>query len=151
MKIVVLGGAGIIGRAISKDLAQNFERVVVADRDLVAAEAVAREAGDAASARAVDVTDPQVLEALLEGANACINSVNYYFNLEVMRACLTLGVPYLDLGGLFHMTRKQIELHDEFKSRGVTAVLGMGSCPGVANVQAGWLAGMLDTVESGRI
>jgi len=151
MKIVVLGGAGIIGRAICKDLAQDLEQVVVADQDLVAAEAVARKAGNTASARTVDVTDTTELEALLEGANACINSVNYYFNLEVMSACLTVGVPYLDLGGLFHMTRKQIELHDEFEARGVTAVLGMGSCPGVANVQAGWLAGMLDTVESVRI
>jgi len=151
MKIVVLGGAGIIGRAISRDLAQDLERVVVADRDLATAEAVAREAGDAASASVVDVTDPQELEALLQGADCCVNSVNYYFNLDVMRACLAGGVPYLDLGGLFHMTRKQVELHDEFKARKVTAVLGMGSCPGVANVQAGWLAGMLDTVESVRI
>ena len=39
-----------------------------------------------------------------EGAAVCVNSTQYYFNLDVMRACLKAGVHYLDLGGLFHVT-----------------------------------------------
>jgi saccharopine dehydrogenase-like NADP-dependent oxidoreductase len=68
-----------------------------------------------------------------------------------MQACLRARVPYLDLGGLFHMTRRQLELDEAFREAGVTAVLGLGSCPGVANVQAGWLGGMLEEVQSVRI
>lgn len=151
MRIVVLGGAGIIGRAITADLAQDVEQVVVADLDLPAAEASAKAAGGSSSATAVDVRDPAALAKALNGADACVNSVNYYFNLEVMRACLEAGVPYLDLGGLFHMTRKQLDLNEDFNDHGLTAVLGIGSCPGIANVQTGWLAGMLDEVHSVRI
>jgi saccharopine dehydrogenase-like NADP-dependent oxidoreductase len=146
VRIVILGGAGIIGKVIARDLLQDVDQVVIADRDLPAAEKVAAALGGGIPAP-VDVTRPEQLAQALRGAGACVNSVNYYFNLEVMRACLEAGVPYLDLGGLFHMTRRQLELHAEFQRGGVTAVLGLGSCPGVANVQAGWLGGMLDRVS----
>lgn len=147
MRIVILGGAGIIGKVIARDLVADVEQVVVADLDEQAAGEVAKAVGGGATAAGIDVTRRPELVKLLRGAGACINSVNYYFNLEVMQACLEAGVPYLDLGGLFHTTRKQLKLHSDFKRAGLTAVLGLGSCPGVANVQAGWLGGMLDRVE----
>lgn len=151
MRIVILGGAGTIGRVIALDLVEDVDEVVIADRDLEAAARTAERAGKRARAAEVDVTDGKALRELLRGSGACINSVNYYFNIEVMQACCETGVPYLDLGGLFHVTRKQLELHESFRDAGVTAVLGLGSCPGVANVHAGWLGGMLDTVEYVRI
>ncbi len=151
MRIIVLGGAGTVGRAIATDLARQVDTVVVADLDPEAARAAAEGAGARAESASVDVRDRPALVKILQGAAACVNSVNYYFNLDVMQACLEAGVPYLDLGGLFHMTRRQLELHADFKARGLTAVLGIGSCPGVANVQAGWLAGMLESVDSVRI
>jgi saccharopine dehydrogenase-like NADP-dependent oxidoreductase len=49
------------------------------------------------------------------------------------------------------VTRQQLELDAVFRDAGLTAVLGLGSCPGVANVQAGWLGGMLQRVRSVRI
>lgn len=151
MRIVILGGAGIIGQVIARDLVQDVDEVVIADLDEDAARAVAKDLGDKVTAERADATDAVALRGVLEGASACINSVNYYFNLQVMRACLDAKVPYIDLGGLFHMTRRQLELHDDYERQGVTAVLGLGSCPGVANVHAGWLGGMLEGVEAIRI
>jgi lysine 6-dehydrogenase len=60
-------------------------------------------------------------------------------------------VAYTDMGGLFHTTRKQLELNESFAEAGVSAVLGMGSAPGVPNIQARYAADRLDTVESIRI
>ena len=151
MRIVVLGGAGIIGQPIVRDLTSDVEEIVVADMDLDAAKSAAAGLGKSVIARQVDVTDEDALDKVLQGADACINSVNYYFNLQVMKGCLRKRVPYIDLGGLFHTTRDQLELHQPFEEAGVTAILGLGSCPGVANVQAGVLAAKLDTVESVKI
>ncbi|HSR46910.1 MAG TPA: saccharopine dehydrogenase NADP-binding domain-containing protein [Anaerolineales bacterium] len=151
MRIVVLGGAGIIGRVIAQDLAVDVEEILIADRDLEGARRTVEQVGSRATAASVDVTDTPALVRILRGAGACINSTQYYFNLDVMRACLEARVPYLDLGGLFHVTRKQLELARDFEKAGVSAVLGLGSCPGVANVHAGWLGGMLDRVASVRI
>ncbi len=153
MRIVVLGGAGIIGRVICRDLADygGVEEIVVADLNEAAAQEVAAGLGTNALAVRADVTEAGGLARTLHGASCCINSVNYYFNLDVMRACLMAGVPYIDLGGLFHTTRTQLELDGAFREAGVTAILGLGSCPGIANVHAGYLGGLLDTVEYVRI
>jgi saccharopine dehydrogenase-like NADP-dependent oxidoreductase len=100
---------------------------------------------------ATDVTNPEQLVDTLRGADAVLNAVHYYYNLDVMQACLRAGTHYTDLGGLFHLTRRQLELHDEFAAAGLTAVLCMGSAPGVPNVQARYAADRLDTIDSIRI
>ena len=51
------------------------------------------------------------------------------------------------MGGLFHVTKQQVELDGEFKKAGVTAVIAMGGAPGVTNILAKYGAERLDTVE----
>jgi saccharopine dehydrogenase-like NADP-dependent oxidoreductase len=48
-------------------------------------------------------------------------------------------------------TRKQLELSERFKEAGISAVLGMGSAPGIPNLQARYAADQLDTIESIKI
>ena len=74
----------------------------------------------------VDVRDHEALVELLRGADACLNATVYYSNLEVMGACLEAGVHYTDLGGLFHTTRKQLELDEQFKAAGHQRRAGHG-------------------------
>jgi lysine 6-dehydrogenase len=154
MKIVVLGGAGMMGCIAVQDLARSkgVEEIVIADRNMAAAEQVAAIVGSSRiSLAGVDVRDHEALVGILRGAGACINATVYYFNLEVMGACMEAGVPYVDLGGLFHTTQKQLQLHDQFQAVGVSAVLGVGSAPGIPNIQARYAADRLDTVDSIRI
>ena len=147
MRIVVLGGAGKMGCIAVQDLSgdRRVDEVVIADRDLAQARTVAEIINSPeVSIQQVDVTDHDALVGTLEGADACLNATVYYFNLQVMDACLEAGVPYTDLGGLFHTTRKQLELSDRFAEAGLSAVLGMGSAPGVptsrpATPPTGWI------------
>jgi saccharopine dehydrogenase-like NADP-dependent oxidoreductase len=156
MKIILLGGAGIIGKVIARDLAltDDVAEIVVADLNEVGAQATVNKAAPGDSrfkAAQIDVTDRAALVALLARADCVINSVQYYFNLDVMRACLEAGCHYLDLGGLFHTTRKQLELNEDFQAKGLTAILGLGSCPGIANVQPALAADRFDTIRSIKI
>jgi saccharopine dehydrogenase-like NADP-dependent oxidoreductase len=156
MKIVVLGGAGLMGRIAVRDLAesQGVDQVVIADRDVELAQRVVAllpQERSKVSIAEVDVADRAGLLATIQGADAVLNTVHYYLNLEVMAACLAARVHYTDLGGLFHNTRRQLALHEEFQRAGLTAVLCMGSAPGVPNVQARYAADRLDTVDSIRI
>ncbi len=57
MRIVVLGGAGIVGRVIALDLAEDDLELVIADRDLAGAQRTASDLGKKAVAVEVDVTD----------------------------------------------------------------------------------------------
>ncbi len=150
MKVVVLGGAGKMGSVAVQDLASDrrVDEVIIADRDLAQARTVAGIINSPKiSIQSVDVTDHAALVNVLRGTDACLNATVYYFNLQVMEACLEAGVPYTDMGGLFHATRKQLELSERFAEAGLSAVLGMGSAPGVPNVQARYAANRLDTIE----
>jgi saccharopine dehydrogenase-like NADP-dependent oxidoreductase len=154
MKIIVLGGAGKMGCIAVQDLAgdQRVKEVVIADRDVDQAHTVAEIIDSPkVSIQQVDVTDQISLANVLQGANACLNATVYYFTLPVMAACLETGVSYTDMGGLFHHTRRQLEWNDRFAEAGVSAVLGMGSAPGVPNIQARYAADRLDRIEYIRI
>jgi lysine 6-dehydrogenase len=154
MRIMVLGGAGKMGCIAVQDLAgdRRVREVVLADRELDQARTVAKIVDSPkVSIQPVDVTDHEGLVAMLKGVDACVNATVYYFNLQVMEACLEAKVPYTDLGGLFYNTRKQLAMSDRFAEGGVSAVLCMGSAPGVPNLQARYAADRLDTVEYIRI
>ncbi len=150
MRAVVLGGGGLTGRCAVRDLATAgvFDSVVAADLDVGLAEAAAHAAGPKASASALDVRDTPRLVALLRGADAVVNAVQYGFNLAVMEAAFEARVPYLDFGGLFHMTRKQLALDEKFRAAKLLAIPGLGQVPGISNVLAMQAASDLDRVES---
>ncbi|HET89583.1 MAG TPA: saccharopine dehydrogenase, partial [Chloroflexi bacterium] len=154
MRIVVLGGAGKMGCIAVQDLAGDSRvgEVIIADYDVAQARTVADVIqSDKVHIQQVDATDHASLVGVLQGADVCLNATVYYFNLAVMDACLAAGAHYTDMGGLFHTTRKQLELSDRFAEAGLSAVLGMGSAPGVPNLQARYAADRLDTVEYIRI
>jgi lysine 6-dehydrogenase len=150
-KIVVLGGAGAMGQIIVRDLAEAAEvdSVVIADFNLELAEKLKSELGGVkVSAVFADLTKRDQLVTLLKGATVVINSTPYLFNVDVMEAAAEAGCNYMDLGGLFHVTKKQLELHEKFKQLNLLAVLGMGAAPGMTNVMAAEGAEELDRVDS---
>ena len=117
----MLGAAGTIGRVASGFLAGWG--APLARRDF-------RLDGD----EHVDARDPASLRRALTGASVCLNCADYRLNLGVMEAALASGCHYVDLGGLFHVTRRQLELDERFREAGLSAVLGIGSAPGKTNL-----------------
>ena len=150
MKAVVLGGGGLTGRCAVRDLATGgvFDSVVAADLDAELASSAARASGPRASPVPIDVRDKRALVALLTGADVVVNAVQYTFNLAVMDAALEARVPYLDFGGLFHTTRRQLAMDEAFRRAGRVAVPGLGQVPGISNVLAMQACEDLDRVES---
>lgn len=152
MDVVVVGGGGLTGRCAVRDLAENprFDHVRVADMDLALAQSAAARAGGGprVTAERIDVRDLRAVTEFLHGARVCVNAVQYKFNLDVMEACLAAGVDYLDFGGLFHMTRRQLTLDERFRSAGLLAIPGLGQVPGVSNVLVAQATEDLTSVDS---
>jgi saccharopine dehydrogenase-like NADP-dependent oxidoreductase len=119
--IAVIGASGTVGRHIVRFLEEWGVETACRDARLEAEEQV-------------DASDPSSVAAALEGSTVCVNSAAYRLNLPVMRGCLQAGVHYVDLGGLFHVTREQLDLDGEFRHAGLTAILGLGSAPGKTNL-----------------
>jgi saccharopine dehydrogenase-like NADP-dependent oxidoreductase len=142
-RIVVLG-AGAMGGAAARLLARHQDvELVVVDADHARAAAMVEAAGRGEAVAAGG--DPA--EAL-RGADAVACCLPYRLNLMAMEAALSAGVPYADLGGLFHMTRRQLELDDRFRAAGLAAVVGIGCCPGISNLLAAAAAARMDRVET---
>jgi saccharopine dehydrogenase-like NADP-dependent oxidoreductase len=150
MRAVVLGGGGLTGRATVRQLAEGkvFDEVVAADVDLPLARAAADAAGPRGSAASLDVRDHRATSGLLRDAAVVVNATPYAFNLDAMQAALAAKVPYLDFGGLFHTTRRQLERDPEFRAAGLLAIPGLGQVPGVSNVLAMAAAQPLERVDS---
>ena len=154
MKITVLGGAGAMARSAVMDLLESAEvsALVLADINLKALEQLKESfKSRKVSTAEIDITNHQNLVQVLEGSDAVINGTVYYHNVEVMKACLEVKAHYVDMGGLFHVARKQMLLNENFKKAGITAILGMGSAPGIVNVMAKYAYDRLDTIDYVKI
>ncbi len=154
MRIAVLGGAGLTGQCAAKNLAENKEvsEVLMADINEKRVATVVEKLGNKKLTTArVDVKNHDETAKLLQGFDVVINAVQYYLNLDVMRAALKARVNYIDLGGLYHMTLKQLELDQLFRSEGLTAVIGMGAQPGITNTVAKHASTLLDYMRAVKI
>ena len=154
MRITVLGGAGKMGCISVQDLVNDprVDEVVIADIDMQQAQIVTEYLNSPkVSIQIVDINDLPGFVASLRGSQALVNATIRHTNLQVMEACLQAGVHYTDMGGLFFVTRQQLEQHERYAAAGLSAVLGMGSAPGVPNIQARYAADRLDRIEYIRI
>jgi lysine 6-dehydrogenase len=146
MRIAVLG-SGAMGASAARLLARGTDvDLLVLDADPERARGVIRDIGRGESGRVMAGSDG--LAEALSGVEAVASCVPYRLNLSVMEAALAARVPYADLGGLYHMTLKQLELDSRFREAGIPALLGMGCCPGLSNVLARMGAQRLEAVAS---
>ncbi|APA97818.1 saccharopine dehydrogenase family protein [Nocardia seriolae] len=155
MKVLALGGPGAMGAVAVRTAARlpGIDEIVVADRDLDAAQRLAAELSatdPAVSARRVDVDDASALRDSMRDADVVLNTVGpyYRFGLTVLRAAIDTGTHYLDLCDDWEPTLRMLELDSAARKAGVCAVVGMGASPGVSNLLAVTAARELDSVEN---
>jgi saccharopine dehydrogenase-like NADP-dependent oxidoreductase len=138
-RVAVVGAGGIIGPGIVATLAADEAVSEIACLDVNAAraaEVAGRHGGGRATGAVLDVRDRDAAARALAGAAVVVNTASYRINLAAMEAALAAGAHYVDLGGLFHVTREQLTLDGRFRAADLLAVLGMGSTPGKTNVMA---------------
>ncbi|MCB1502963.1 MAG: saccharopine dehydrogenase NADP-binding domain-containing protein [Bauldia sp.] len=155
MKIAILGGAGLMGAGIVRDLISDraivpISAIRVADVSRARIDALSAELGDSRlAAFELDVNNPARLADAVSGVDIVINAVPTLLGhqMAIFEACLAAGVTYTDLGGLGTYTVRQKAMHERFRSAGVAAVIGTGADPGMSNVICRAVADQLDTIE----
>ena len=154
MHIIVLGGAGAMGRIAVRTLIEyeDVDQVTIADYNEERAHEVAADLNSSKiQVKQIDVNDSERLATLLHGSDVVLNAVEYIYNLPVLEACIQEKVHYADLGGLFHMTRKLMDRNAAAEAAGITAIVGMGGTPGITNLLARAAVDKLDRVDSIRV
>ncbi|MEW6553308.1 MAG: saccharopine dehydrogenase NADP-binding domain-containing protein [Actinomycetota bacterium] len=151
MRVIALGGAGVMGRFGVKDLASKeaVEDLLIADYDLAAAEALARELGGKCRAQKVDANDHAGMVETIRGFDVAMGTIGPFYKYEkkVARACIEAGVNYVSICDDYDAAADFMELDEEAKKAGVTAITGVGWTPGITNVFARLGADQLDEVE----
>ena len=131
-------GAGRQGRAAAYDLACRGEasQVLLADAD----EITARESSEQVNARLgkpivhslrADARDTASIKAAMAGMDACLSAVPYYFNLELTRCAVDMGVSLCDLGGNLDIAREQHRFDSEARNAGISIIPNCGQVPGL--------------------
>ena len=150
MRIAIVG-AGAMGLRVAEELLKSSEDVTLLAVD-ASHSSLANFQSVLANSR-VDVTiedasNTQRLADAISGVEVVVNAAQYDVNRLVMRAALKARTHYIDLGGMFHETQRQLALHDEYEKAGLTAISGMGAAPGVTNLLAAHVCADLKSVDS---
>jgi saccharopine dehydrogenase-like NADP-dependent oxidoreductase len=143
--ICVLGGCGAMGRVIVECLRHEDSSVPISVADRRKPEPGVLPKG--VRFEKVDLLRSGSLVRILRKYRVVINSTSHHFNLPVMEAALAARVHYVDLGGLFHFTRRQLKWGSVFRKAGLTAIIGMGCAPGISNLLAKWGSEDCETVD----
>jgi saccharopine dehydrogenase (NAD+, L-lysine-forming) len=149
MKVVVIGGAGAMGSALSADLAacDGIEELVVADADGARAiELVERTGSPFARAAVLDVEDRRAALDLLGGARLLVNCTSFTLFDRVFSLAVEARVDYCDL--ISEPSPGQRRAAEE---AGITAVSGLGASPGLTNVLVAHAAEAFDVVEEAHV
>ncbi len=144
-----------MGQVVVRDLLESGAEVVVAGNNLEKAEALIEQlkkekisSAKKADTAEIDATDENLVSKIHDAeADVLVNAVNYEFNLLIMDAAIRAGVHYIDLGGLYHTTLKQLLFDKKAKEAGVSCILGMGSTPGTTNIMAHFASHKFSKIE----
>ncbi|MCX5790069.1 MAG: saccharopine dehydrogenase NADP-binding domain-containing protein, partial [Elusimicrobia bacterium] len=153
VRVAVVGGLGLMAEAALFDLARSpsVSEILAADRETGrAAQVLARIPGGRRKIRVVqlDLSDTAAAARALRGARVVVNCAWYELNLKAMDLAAALRAHCVDLGGLYHMTFKQLARSREFERAGLLAVLGCGSTPGITNMMVVRLAKEFERIDS---
>jgi lysine 6-dehydrogenase len=124
-------------------------QVIVADKDLDvaqrAAERINRLVGQPiAEARRVEVTDPLSVRQALQGVDAFLSAVPYYYNLELTRAAIAMKASMADLGGNTDIARQQHTFDAEARAAGISIIPDCGQVPGLGTSLCVYAMSLLD-------
>ena len=156
MQAAVLGTGGL-GRIITLELASDprVDEVVIADKRGDRSRAL-KSLGKTATIQALeaDVKDPYALRRVLADADVAVNATLPEHNVRVMDACFEVGCGYVDtagyslpVGGEKGGVLDQLARDTAWRDRGLTAIVSMGSDPGLSNIMARLASDRFTTID----
>ncbi|MFW5862106.1 MAG: saccharopine dehydrogenase NADP-binding domain-containing protein [Spirochaetota bacterium] len=152
-KVTVLGGCGAVGSVAVRTLVTHpeFSEVVIADYNMEKAEKMAADLGKGTTAAFFDAHDADSIRKVVQGSNVVLNCVGPFYSTvkTILEVVLDEKIDYVDVCDDVDVTLDILEWDSIAKEKGVRALIGMGSSPGVTNILARLAAdSLLDEVEA---
>lgn len=153
MKMLVLGG-GLQGNACAWSLLQNpaVTRVTLADAQPDRGVPFLQPYhGQRLHLTHLDARDEAAVRAVMQGHDAVMCALPYYFNEPMTRLALEAGCHFADLGGNTEIVLQQKEHDATARAKGLSVIPDCGLAPGMVNILAMEGIRRLDTTASVRI
>lgn len=153
-KVTVLGGCGVVGSIAVETLVSSrvFSEVIIADIDIAQAKGMVKRLGsDSVSAVKLDASSPQSIKDAISGSSVVLNCVGPYYKYgpTILKSVIESRLNYVDVCDDFDATEKLLDMDEDAWKAGISALIGMGSSPGVANVLVRFCAdSLLEQVEA---
>ncbi|MHA2270977.1 MAG: saccharopine dehydrogenase family protein [Candidatus Hodarchaeales archaeon] len=152
-KIIVLGGCGVVGSVAVKTLASlpDFSEIVIGDINIELADDIINALGsDKLTAIRVNAKDSESLKDAIKDSDIVLNCVGpfYTFAPIILQAAIESEKNYVDVCDDVDATTAILKMDNAAKKANISALIGMGSSPGVTNILAKFAAvDLLDEVE----
>jgi saccharopine dehydrogenase (NAD+, L-lysine-forming) len=153
-KVCVLGGCGAVGSHSVKTLASfgEFSKIIIGDINIDKARQLVSEIGiDSLEAIKVDALNPSSIKNAIKGSDVVLNCTGpfYKFVPTILKTVIDEGIDYVDICDDVDVTIDILEMNEQAKNAGISALIGMGSSPGVTNILAKFSADkLLDEIET---
>jgi saccharopine dehydrogenase (NAD+, L-lysine-forming) len=152
-RVTVLGGGGVVGSIAAEMLASSgvFSEVVIADINIAQANRVVEGLGQGnASAVELDAVSPHSIRNAIAGSSVVLNCVGPYYKYGpiILKEVIESKINYVDVCDDLDATEKLLDMDGNARKAGISALIGMGSSPGIANLLVKFCAdSLLDQVE----
>ncbi len=138
MKVFVLGASGAYGSGAAKLLAadERVKTVALGARNTDRLAAPAEEIGAKAEVIGIDAGNSAALTEALNGSDVLVNATGFYQELiePTLDAAINAGVAYVDISESVEAAEKAFARHKAAQTAGRTAMVGVGSTPGVTTM-----------------
>jgi hypothetical protein len=133
-RALVFGGYGTFGTLVCRELARLGVRLTVAGRDHARAEALARALGPGHGSFVADVREAASCRAALPGHGVAVQCAGPFSTLgsTLLEACLEEGCHVVDIADDRAYVRLVRNRSEAFRTRGLAAVYGCSSLPGLS-------------------
>ncbi len=149
MRVTVLG-CGTVGTTAAMMLdAYGVDEIKIGDINIEYAEKIASQLTCDARAIKCNARNPDELKAVIRGSDVVLNCIGpfYEFGPPILKTSIEERINYVDVCDDLDATIEQLKLSDLAKEKGVSALIGMGSSPGLANLLAKFCENFME-VES---
>lgn len=135
-RVLIVGGYGNVGQRIARLLDEDLgDRLLIAGRDVRHATRFAATLRDGATARLIDIDDPESYASALIDVVAvimCLDTTELAFPL----ACVKRGIRYIDISASYEVIERLSFLRDLATAHQATIVCSVGLAPGLTNLLA---------------
>ncbi|MFQ6125157.1 MAG: saccharopine dehydrogenase family protein [Candidatus Heimdallarchaeota archaeon] len=138
-RITILGGCGTVGSIAVRTLSnlEDFSEIVIADIATEKAKKFCTELEhEGVSTVRVDALEPQSIKNAIKESDVVLNCIGpfYRFAPIILNAVIESGIDYVDVCDDIDATQELLKMNDMAKHANISALIGMGSSPGVANL-----------------